>query len=69
MVVSKHYDPHGKEWVIRIKAKHSEASLCGCPGEQEANTVVACVNAVLETICNGDEETEAAHALLCDLVR
>jgi hypothetical protein len=40
-IVTYHFDPHEKEWVVRVHHKKGVYSICGCPGELEAQVVTA----------------------------
>lgn len=50
-IVKGRTEPDQDEWVVRASSCNGiTVSLCGCPGEEEARAVAACVEFVL-TAC------------------
>lgn len=70
--VTYHYDDQGDEWVVRIHHPKGIASVCGCPGEEEARLVAASLATVVavadctftETIAGGGNDSVACNNLV-----
>jgi hypothetical protein len=45
--VTTHFDGYKQEWVVRISNQSGQFSVCGCPGEIEANLVAKSIAAVV----------------------
>jgi hypothetical protein len=55
-IMTYHFDPHEKEWVVRVHHKKGVYSICGCPGELEAQTVASALQRVASSKANRPAE-------------
>lgn len=62
-----HYDPHGKEWVIRLHSKGGFCGLGGAVAKEEASLIVDSLNALLEH-AHGATSEEHQRAIASNLL-
>ena len=59
--ITYHHDAHHDEYVIRLHHPNGYDSLCGCPGEQEAQLVSSLLALCLELGDVAFDEEMASH--------
>lgn len=59
--VTYHHDAYGDEYVIRLHHPNGYDSLCGCPGEQEAQLVSSLLALCLQLGDVSFDEEMASH--------